>query len=828
MPVLSNDRWRALSPYLDRALDLSPGEREPWLAGLRLENPGLASDLESLLGEQEALDRDGFLAGAVIPIPPDLSLASHRIGAYTLVSPIGRGGMGTVWLAERSDGRYSGKAAVKLLNAALIDQRGEERFRREGSILARLTHSHIAHLIDAGVSTAGQPYLVLEHVEGEPIDEYCERHSLNVEARVRLFLDVLGAVAHAHANLIVHRDIKPSNVLVRTDGQVKLLDFGIAKLIEDDDAGTRTSMTIDGGRALTPEYAAPEQLTGGAITTATDVHALGALLYLLLSGRHPIAARGGSAADLIKTIVETDPPRLSDAAPDGKALRGDLDNIVATALKKAPAERYTSVTAFADDLRRYLRHEPVSARPDTFAYRTAKFVRRRRRAISATAGVALGMATLVTFYTVQLASERDRARVEADKSAKIGELLTSLLTGADPFASRDREPTVRNILDAGAERVHKELADQPELRAEMLTVIGRVYQRLGAYDRAQPLLEEALSIGRRVTPGATARLAQSLNDLGVLQRERGDPAGATPLLEESLAMRQALLGREDKDVAVTLVELGRAYQDRRMNDRAEPLFRDALEIRRKVLGESHRETATSKSALALLLWQRGDLAAAEPLFRESLETSRQVLSEDHPNVGASWNNLGLVLMDKGDYAGAEPMFRRANAIRRKQFGERDPSIATTLNNLAGTLREQGKYDEAAAALDEAIAVTREGPGDDHPNMAGYMVNRARIDLARHDAAAAERLLRDALTRQQTTLAADDWRLGSTRSLLAASLLDLGRYREAEPLLLAASGVLKDVPGRQGRDAAATRDRLVAMYEALKQPDKASLYRRGVR
>jgi tetratricopeptide (TPR) repeat protein/DNA-directed RNA polymerase specialized sigma24 family protein len=492
-----------------------------------------------------------------------------------------------------------------------------------------------------------------------------------------------------------------------------------------------------------------------------------------LSGRHPIAARGGSAADLIKTIVETDPLRLSDAAPGGKALRGDLDNIVATALKKSPAERYTSVTAFADDLRRYLRHEPVSARPDTLAYRTAKFVRRRRRAISAAAGVALGMAALVTFYTVQLASERDRARVEADKSAKIGELLTSLLTGADPFASRDREPTVRTILDAGAERVQKELADQPELKAEMLTVIGRVYQRLGAYDKAQPLLEEALSIGRRVTPGATAGLAQSLNDLGVLQRERGDPAGATPLLEEALAMRQALLGPEDKDVAVTLVELGRAYQDRRMSDRAEPLFRDALEIRRKVLGESHRETATSKSALALLLWQRGDIAAAEPLFRESLETSRQVLSEDHPNVGASWNNLGLVLMDKGDYAGAEPMFRRANAIRRKQFGERDPSIATTLNNLAGTLREQGQYDEAAAAIDEAIAVTREGPGDDHPSMAGYMVNRARIDLARHDAAAAEKRLRDALARQQTTLAADDWRLGSTRSLLAASLLDLG-------------------------------------------------------
>ncbi len=633
---------------------------------------------------------------------------------------------------------------------------------------------------------------------------------------------MLDAVAHAHANLIVHRDLKPSNVLVSANGEVKLLDFGIAKLIEGESGTADATLTVEGGRALTPEFAAPEQLTGGPITTATDVHALGVLLYVLLGAPHPVMARSGSTADLIKRIVETVPPRLSHVAPDGKALRGDLDTIVAKAMKKDPAERYPSVTAFADDLRRYLRHEPVSARPDTLVYRTAKFLRRRARAVAVAACVSVVMAGLVGFYTVRLAQERDRAQLEAEKSAKISELLTSLLTGADPYATRDREPTVRNILDAGAERVQKELADQPELKAEMMNVIGRVYQRLGHHDKARPLLEEALAIGRRAPVSETARLAQSLNDLGVLQRERGDPDGATALLEEALAMRRRVLGNEDKDVAVTLVELGRAYEDRRMNDRAEPLLREALAVRQKVLGESHRETATSKSALALVLWQRGDIAAAEPLFREALDTSRTALGDDHPNVGAGWNNLGLVLMDKGDYAGAEPMFRQAFALRLKHFGDNDPGLAVSLNNLAASLREQGQFEEAAALLGRALAVTRTGLGDDHASIAGYTVNLARVRLASHDAPAAERLLRDALARQQGTLPPDDWRLAATRGLLGAALLEQSRYDEAEPLLLEASRILKDVPGRQGRDAAATRRQLDALYKATGRPGKVAV------
>jgi serine/threonine protein kinase len=328
MAPLDSDRWQVLSPYLDRALDIGDeAEREAWLAGLREREPAVAAEVQALLDDQRAAARESYLERSAPSLPGQAALAGQTIGAYTLVSPIGQGGMGTVWLAVRSDGRFERRTAIKFLSIAL-GRRGEERFTREGAILGRLTHPHIAQLVDAGVSPTGQPYLVLEHVDGEHIDRYCNEHALDADARVRLVLDVLNAVAHAHANLIVHRDLKPSNVLVDRGGRVKLLDFGIAKLIEDEGQfGIATLLTREGGAALTPDYAAPEQITGAPITTATDVYALGVLLYVLLTGEHPTGANRRSAADMVKAIVDTEPRRL---------LRGDLGTIVGKALKKSP------------------------------------------------------------------------------------------------------------------------------------------------------------------------------------------------------------------------------------------------------------------------------------------------------------------------------------------------------------------------------------------------------------------------------------------------------------------------------------------------------------
>jgi serine/threonine protein kinase/Tol biopolymer transport system component len=422
MSKLSPDQWQALSPRLDEALELSDDERSAWFATLRAEAPTLARQLEVLLQEHRELSEEGFLEERPVGLTAAPDLAGQTFGVYTLVLQIGHGGMGTVWLAERNDGRFERRVAVKALNFALMGKGGEERFKREGRILGRLKHPHIAELIDAGVSPGGQPFLVLEWIEGGHIDLYCDQHRLAVRARVRLFIDALAAVAHAHANLIVHRDLKPSNILVRTDGQVKLLDFGIAKLLEGDGQSGEPALTLEGGRALTPEYAAPEQLKGEAVTAATDVYASGVLLYVLLTGRHPVGDGPHTPASLVKAILDTEPTRPSEVvaaaqangevtitnagkratSPDklSRSLRGDLDTIVSKALKKDSQERYPSVKALADDLQHYLRYEPISARPDTIAYRAGKFLRRHRSSVAAALLVTLALigTTIFTWF----------------------------------------------------------------------------------------------------------------------------------------------------------------------------------------------------------------------------------------------------------------------------------------------------------------------------------------------------------------------------------------------------------------------------------------------
>ena len=414
MRLTTSAEWQALSPHLDKALELPDAERVEWLSSLRTTNPALAEQLEALLDQYSALLQEHFLDRLDEELSWESGLAGRTLGAYRLISEIGQGGMGSVWLAERNDARFERKVAVKFLKIALMGRIGEHRFRREGSILGRLSHPHIAGLLDAGISPAGQPYLVLEYIDGDHIDRYCDRHKLNIRGRIRLFLGVLEAVSHAHEQSVVHRDLKPANILVRHDGQVKLLDFGIAKLLEDGEQPGRAPESI---RMLTPEYAAPEQIAGGAVTAATDVYALGVLLNLLLTGCHPAGAAARTHADLVRSILDSEPARPSDIAVSGdgdtdaaerhamrrattpkrlgRELHGDLDTIVAKALKKRPEERYVSARALAADLQCFLSHEPIRARPDSIVYRTGRFLRRHRWRVAAAA-----LATALTAATI--------------------------------------------------------------------------------------------------------------------------------------------------------------------------------------------------------------------------------------------------------------------------------------------------------------------------------------------------------------------------------------------------------------------------------------------
>jgi serine/threonine protein kinase/tetratricopeptide (TPR) repeat protein len=846
MPPISPERWRILSPYLDEALDITPDRRPAWLASLEVRDAGLASDLRTMLAEHDVVHQAGFMDGAVLDarVTHTPSLAGQVLGAYQLVSLIGQGGSGSVWLAERCDGRFEGKAAVKLLNLSLITPAGEERFKREGTFLARLRHPRIAHLIDAGVSKAGQSYLVLEHVDGQSIDDYCIQHSLGIEARLRLFLDVLEAVAHAHANLIVHRDIKPANVLVSVKGDVKLLDFGIAKLVEPGaygdiaDSAESSAVSRELKRAMTPHYAAPEQLVGGPVTTATDVYALGVLLYILLSGRHPAGEAATSPDTLFRAIVESEPGPVSDAIEASgfrQTLRGDLDAIVAKALKKNPHERYPTVTALADDIGRYLRHEPISVRPHTLRYRTAKFVRRHVVGVAVSvAAVLLGSGALA-LHTSRLSTERDRAQNEAEKAVRVSELLKGLLTSVDPYIrTQTGEPTVRALLDAGAKQVQRDLIDQPDLQAEMLTMMGRTYQRLGEYEKAQQLLEQALASGRKAYGPEHTRVAETLDYLGRALAERGDNAAAARTLEQSLDMRRKLLGAEHADVAVTLSELGRVYQDQGLNDRAEPNHREALAIRQKLLGDDHRETAVSQSDLASVLRLRGDLAGAESLLQLCLETNRKTRGEDHPNTSATLHDLALIAAARGNPRAAETVLRQVLADQRKALGDSHPVVATTLNSLSHVLFYQQRFDEAATALQEAWDIVRTALDRDNQLVAIYTINLGEVRLAQRDAAAAEALLReglrlravtpDVVPMRRRTLPQDDWSVGATKALLGASLTAQARYDEAESVLLDARRDLESQRPFRDADMKATLTRLVDLYVAWGKPDAAATYR----
>ena len=691
---LSKNLLLEVYPLLDQALDLSPAERSVWLDRLRSERPGVVSELQALLDQQDALETQRFLEGGGWGqmLEADPSLAGLVVGAYTLERPLGRGGMGSVWLARRSDGRYEGTAAVKLLNLALLDRVGAERFRREGTALARLTHPNIARLIDAGVTAGGQPYLILEHVEGRHLDRYCHEERLGSRDRLSLFLQVLAAVGHAHSNLIVHRDLKPSNILVDGEGQVKLLDFGIAKLLESEPLTAEHTLLTDlAGLALTPQYASPEQASGGAVTTATDIYALGVLLYVLLSGRHPTGEGCHTAAEHLRAVLETEPPRLPQA--------DDLTNIVAKALKKHPAERYATVAAFADDVVRYLKHEPVSARPDSVAYRTAKFVRRNRTAVILASLTVVAMAAGLVGTVTQAraaAAQRDFALRQLSRVEAVNDLNGFLLSDAAPSG---KPFTVGHLLARAESVVIRQHGDSSANRVEMFIAIGRQYGSLDEAGAARRLLGQAYD------------LSLTLDDPAV--RARAACALASALADSTQGERAELLYRN------ALQELADAPQF--ALDRIFCLLRGSEAARARMHGEAGVERAEAARALlsqvrfpSPVLEMRVLMDVAESYRmadrfadanRAFEEANRRLVAlgrENTETAGTLYNNWALSLHLAGRPREAEVLFRRAIALASSEEGEGTAS-PMLLTNLARTLSRLGRSREAMEYAERAYA-----------------------------------------------------------------------------------------------------------------------------
>ena len=804
MSTLSPDQWQALSPYLDQALAMTDDARAAWLSSLGEQDPALAAQLGALLDEHRVLAQEGFLENGRFALPNSTGLAGQTLGPYTLISQIGQGGMGNVWLARRSDARFERQAAVKFVSIALAGRTTEERFKREGSILGRLSHPHIADLLDAGISSDGKPYLILEYVDGTTIDQYCDQHKLDLKARVRLFLDVLSAVAHAHANLIVHRDIKPSNVLVTTGGEVKLLDFGIAKLLEGEgQTGVATLLTHEGGSAFTPQYAAPEQLTGQPVTTATDVYALGVLLYLLLSGRHPAGSGAHSPAELVRAVLDLEPPRASDAVTsDGSSLiaerrgttadklrrelRGDLDTIVGKALKKSPQERYASVTEFANDLQRYLKHEPISARPDTLAYRTAKFVRRNRTVVVLTAtAIALVIGSLSTGLWI---ANRER-KVAERRFAQVRQLANKFIALDNDIRGLPGSTKVRMQMVSDSLQYLTSLGSDIHGDKDLALEIAYAYVRvahaqgdptspnLGQFAEAEASLQKAenfddsvLTVDPRNRRGLfiAATIAHDRMVLANEQNRREEMVSWANKASERVERFMSLGNIDASDVySMGYFEsnIGYCYDYARHFADALRASQRALDITEPV-ASAHRLHGAVLGALTIARWQSGDLDGA-------LQTAQQAIQLQETQAASGHASMRINLADS--------LYSEAMVLGKQ---DAEPSLSRSRDALA-VLQRGLDIGEELAKMDPIDYLSRHSVatiGLEISNILRHSEPQKALMVYDHALAR----IREAKTNVSTQLSAADLLAGSSYALRW-----LGRDEEARRRIEEAFQLLRD-------------------------------------
>ncbi|MCC7387446.1 MAG: serine/threonine protein kinase [Phycisphaerales bacterium] len=750
------DTWmRAKALYFELAA-LPPAEREAEIQSRCPGDHALQRQVRSLLQHADA--PEGFLETPVMPAaveaaramtsaPDDLADLPEgaRVGPYRIQSLIGAGGMGSVYSAARADGQFDQLVAIKVVKKGLDTAEVVERFRRERQLLAGLNHPNIATLLDGGVTDDGRPYLVMEHVTGEPIDRYSEQHHLPIDARLRLFCKVCGAVHFAHQNLVVHRDLKPGNILVTAEGEPKLLDFGIAKLLHPE-AAERPEQTIAERRVLTPGFASPEQVMGHPVSTASDVYSLGVVLYHILTGMSPYQFRSHTHEEVRRLVCETAPinptiaARHSDALPPDTArrLRGDLENIVLMAMRKEPQRRYASVDQLAADIQRHLTGHPVIARPDTFGYRASKFLRRNAPAVTAAALVLLAIlagAGGVAWQAHLARVQKDRAVLAKTQAERTKEFLRSVFESANAFSGPGHDVTVREVLADAAARAEEELAEEPAVLADALGTIGAAFASLGAFDDADPLLERALAVARTLPP-ESANLVTRLNDLATLRYNTQDLEQAERLTREALDAETASAGRTTTNAAVTLNNLGAILRAQGRLDEAETVLREALAVRTALLGPDDPEVAQTLNNLASMLNSRGDFAHAAELLQQSLDIRRRTLGDEHPLVAQSMSNLAIVYHRAGELQSAAPLYSRAIELQRHSLGPDHPDLASVVFAYAMLRAAGGEDAEAEPLFLEAESIQRSFMEPADPRLLGTRLERARClsRLGRHDEA----------------------------------------------------------------------------------------------
>jgi serine/threonine protein kinase/TolA-binding protein len=792
--------WLRLSKLLDEWLDQPTASRSSWLANLGPEYSDVLPTLRQLVALQ-AIAGDDFLSTLPRFEESTLTLTpGARLGPYRILSSIGRGGMGVVYRAERDDGKFGQRVAIKVLSAGLNTPAFAERLQKEYRILASLEHPNIARLLDAGATEGGLPYFVMEYVEGRPIDRFCAERELSVRERLRLILPVCDAVQLAHQNLIVHRDLKPDNILVTEQGTPKLLDFGIAKVLSEAPAGNEATLM-----AMTPEYASPEQIRGEAVGTATDVYSLGCVLYKLLTGAAPHQLQGKGPAESIRCICEEEPRKPSTM---NRQLGGDEDNILQMAMRKEAPRRYRSVEQFAADIGCYLNNKPVLARPASVRYRLQKYVRRHRIGVAVAAGLALLSAGLAVIQSAELR----RTTRERDRADRVTQFMSGMFKVSDPGEARGNSITAREILDRASQDIDTGLAKDPELQAQMMGVMGQVYGNLGLYSRAHELLRQALDIRRRVLGTTHPQTLSSMDDLAWNLSREGRYNEAEKLELETLSARRRALGPEQTDTLNSMSHLAWDLGREGRYGEAEKLQREILDLRRRVLGPEHPDTLVSMTDLAVSLKRQGHFDQAEKFERQALDIQRHILGPEHPRTLTSMNNLANTLNQEDHYAEAEGLQRQTLDIQRRVLGLEHPDTLMSMTNLALTLNQEGRYAEAEQLERETLGTQRSVLGSEHPHTLSSMNNLTNTLNSEGHYADAEKLGREALGIRRRVLGPEHPETLMSMVNLATSLRLAGRYAEAEKLQREALAIQRRVRGPGHPDTAVSTYNLALLEE----------------
>ncbi|MBL8218233.1 MAG: tetratricopeptide repeat protein [Bryobacterales bacterium] len=813
-------RWPRIEALFHQASELPAKDRTAFLLAECASDTRLFEQVDSLLkagGQGDSMLQNELAAAAGNLLDAPEAQTGDRLGPYRILKLIGRGGMGSVYLADRDDSEFEKQVAIKVARAAFLTPDALQRFLIERQILARLEHENIARLLDGG-RTGTVPYVVMEYVAGVPITTYAKERNLNIPQRLELFRTVCSAVRHAHQSLVVHRDLKPSNILVTNDGIVKLVDFGIAKLIHDEPHAETLTQPFE--RILTPEYASPEQITGTSITTASDIYSLGVVLYELLAGESPYRFTTRTPLE-VERVVCKDTPTPPSVKSGNRKLAGDLDNIVLCAMRKEPARRYGSAAELSDDIRRYLEGYPVMARQEGVAYRMRKFISRNKLAVSLSAVLLLSLAG----FAITMASLASRYARERDAAREVSTFLVRIFERADTGATKGESLTARQVLDEGVRHIERELPSQPALQSDLFGAVGRVYSNLGILPRSLETLEKSLAIRQSDRNGDELDLARNLREVAEVNRRVRNFPRAGKLIQQSLEIRARRLGLTHPEYADSLDAYGMIKADSGDLKAALPMLEKGLEINRSRLGPNHPRTLVSLSNLGGVHENSGNLKKAEPLLREALAVRRRIDGDLHSRTALSVRKLSRLLEELGQLNESESLLVEALATNRKLYGDSHPEVALTLSALASVLQSQKQFDRARALYQQALDLENTiRPGD--LEAALVMNNLATLEESVKNYTEAESLYRQSLAIRRA-------KLGSKHPTVARALTNLGqllfKMRDVDralPILTESLAIRTAALGPQNYQTAEVRIMRALVLEKLGRPEAAREFAEG--